>query len=351
MRQKLKKDPAPEAVLLAHPSAMLRMKVLQKLLGRKDSDKEVKELRILASGDPLVQDLISLQGQDGSWSMLHSAQIPSASRMIMTSLALARLGYLGLSRKDRVVRQGSRFLFSRQKKDGSWPLIKSAEAEVLKERYEWMPLQTALVLRGLLACGCARDPRCTRALQWLMDKRLDDGTWPTGWASGNYGYVAGYRKMPHSRWGCRSNTTGVLVCLGLHPGLRWQKEGQRALDLLLGRETRDVQNVGFDIARLLGYEEVRGFITFYGKYDPLLTLRLCAQMGVDKQDERVKELIAFLQDQRTSSGLLRYHRAEATKWVSYELSCLLRSIPDHGDWHPTEPRTPFQAYPKKQKRF
>ncbi len=348
----LKSPTVTETLLLAHVSPILRLKVLRNLLGKKDSDREVQELQLLTSRDPLVRELVSFQEKDGSWSTLSRSSRPAAPRSILTSVALARLGFLGFSRKDRIVQKASRFLFSRQKKDGSWPLYQTAEMEVSKDRYEWMPLQTALVLRGLLACGYDRDPRCTRALEWLMDKKLDDGAWPTGWASGNYGYVAGYRRMPHSRWGCRSNTTGVLICLGLHAGRRWHGEAQRGLDLLLGRESRDVQNIGYDRARVLGYEEVHGFITFYGKYDPLLTLRLCAQIGADRQDSRVRGLIEFMQDRCSSSGLLSYNRHhEASKWISYEFISLLRTIAGHGDWHPIEPRTPFQTYPKRHRRF
>ena len=37
----------------------------------------------------------------------------------------------------------------------------------------------------------------------LLERRLDDGAWPTGLASGVFGRVAGYRRIAHSRWGCR----------------------------------------------------------------------------------------------------------------------------------------------------
>ena len=341
-----------ETLLLAHPSPILRAKVLCTFFGKDDTDPEVQELRSLSLNDPLVKELFSLQKSDGSWIMLHPTAIASSCPIIITAMALARLAYLGFTQKDKVVQQGAEFLFSKQKKDGSWPLTSIDYNEVNKEKYTWIPLQTALPLRGLVTCGYAQDARCEKAFQWLLDKRLADGTWPTGWASGNYGYVAGYRKMPHSRWGCRSNTTAVLICLTLHPKMRNSSEAKRSLDLLLGRETKDTQNIGFDLARLLGYETVRGFITFFGKYDPLLTLWLCSKIGADREDKRVDSLIHFIEDQCTASGLWHYlHRSEASKWVSFEIIRCLRNIPLKGDWHPMEPRTPFQAYPKPQNRF
>jgi hypothetical protein len=341
----------PEVFLLAHPSPILRYKVLRNLFNKEETDKEIKELRLLVKDDPLVKELVSLQNNDGSWTELHHTDIPSSSSVIITSVALARLGYLGYTRKDKIVQKAALYLFSKQKKDGSWPLHIFEDYETRKESYSWIPLQTALPLRGLIACGFAQDQRCEKAVQWLMNRRLDDGTWPTGWASNNYGGVAGYRKMPHSRWGCRSNTTAVLICLSLHQKMRKSDEAKKALDLLLGRETKDVQNIGFDLARMLGYEPIRGFLTYYGKYDPMLTLWLCAQVGADQEDDRVRELINFLETQRTASGLWRYHQPEASKWISFEIIHCLEKIPVKGDWQPQEPRTPFQAYPKKYKRY
>jgi hypothetical protein len=43
-----------------------------------------------------------------------------------------------------------------------------------------MPLQTALPLRELAACGYAADPRSELAYDWLLAQRLEDGAWPTG---------------------------------------------------------------------------------------------------------------------------------------------------------------------------
>jgi hypothetical protein len=71
------------------------------------------------------------------------------------------------------------------------------------EGYSMIPLQTALPLRALAFCGYAEDPQAERAYEWLLAQRLEDGAWPTGIASGNYGGVrCRIRRMPHSRWGC-----------------------------------------------------------------------------------------------------------------------------------------------------
>ena len=103
--------------------------------------------------------------------------------------------------------------FPLQRDDGSWDVSDQADGEAVDRA----PLQVALPLRGLAACGYAQDPRAERSFAWIDSERLEDGAWPTGYARGNLRKVAGYRKMAHSEGGCRSNTTGVLQCLTLHP--------------------------------------------------------------------------------------------------------------------------------------
>ena len=158
-------------------------------------------------------------------------------------LALMRLGFLGFDPSHRSIQQGVAYLFSLQQEDGSWHLPRDNEETDTRESYTMVPLQTALPLRALAMCGYAEDPRAERAYEWLLDKRLPDGAWPTGIAGGGtYGYVAGYRKMPHSRWGCRSNTTGVLQCLAYHPkGVIVRRRGGRWIcfwDVRRGRRIR-----------------------------------------------------------------------------------------------------------------
>ena len=215
-----------------------------------------------------------------------------------------------------------------------------------------MPLQTAFPLRGLAACGYATDPRAEKAYDWLLAQRLMDGAWPTGIASGVYGYVAGYRRMAHSRWGCRSNTTGALICLALHPQRRHSAEARRALDLLLGRETQEESTLGYEVARLVGAERVHGFITFFARFDLALMLSLCSQVGVSMEDERLKSLVGFIRSQQGEYGLWDYaNRPQIRRWLTFDILRSLSGLDVTGDWLSHEPRTPFQAYPRRRKRF
>jgi hypothetical protein len=345
------------ALLLASPSPCLRTLVLRELLGRPDDDDEVRELSSLREQDKLITDLLTLQQPDGSWSRVDTQSQIGPLRA--TALALSRLGYLGLTPSHPAVQRGAEFLLSHQQPDGSWPLAETQTGTIDEhlieegdEGYSMIPLQTALPLQGLAACGYATDPRAERAYEWLLAQRLEDGAWPTGIASGNYGRVGGYRRLSHSRWGCRSNTTGALICLAHHPERRNSDEARRALDLLLGRETRERQHLGFEVARLLGAERARGFLTYYARFDLALVLDLCSRVSIGKDDARVTDLIEFVQEQQGPYSLWEYiPRPQISRWVTFDLLRSISRLDTSGAWVGLEPRTPFQAYAKKTRRF
>ena len=337
------------ALILSDPSPCLRYLVLTELLEIDENDDEVVELKRLRSEDPIITEAFALQQDDGSW------------RGPDTAAMLLRLGFLGFGPECEAVAKGAEYLFSKQRKDGSWA-IPSATVYDGKERagYDLIPLQTALPLYGLCACGFASDSRIEKSFSWLLDARLPDGVWPTGKSEGVYGYVAGYRRMPHSRWGCRSNTTGSLLALSMHPELSTSSDSQRALDMLLARETREHATLGFQTARTLGYEPTRGFFTRFALFDPGLILELSARIGATTDDERIADLIESISTSRGRFGLWEYEsRPQASRWITYALLNALAAIDRNiggdgggdGDWLGLEPRTPFQAYLRPRKRW
>ncbi len=337
-------------LLLADPSPCLRLLVLRELLGHPQDDAEVRELLGLRETDPLVADLFRLQAEDGSWRSVDLGKTARTGHVVATAQALMRLGYLNFGPEHPAVQRGAKYLFSQQREDGSWPLPTLREGEA--EGYQMIPLQTAIPLRGLAACGYATDPRSERAYAWVLAQRLEDGAWPTGLASGNYGGVAGYRRLPHSRWGCRSNTTGSLVCLALHPQRRTGPEARRALDLLLARETRERHALGFEVARLIGAEPARGVFTYFARFDLALVLDLCWRVGAGREDERIAELVEFVRQQQGPYGLWEYTpRPQASRWVTFDLLRSLSRLDEATGWLSLEPRTPFKAYPKTVRRY
>jgi len=332
-------------------------------------------LTTLRERDSLVRDLFERQASDGSWEA--DGRLWQGGRQRATYLALMRLGYAGfgathqnaphlnvphlnalhLNALHPAVQRGAEYLFSLQQEDGSWSFTSDGAEGGEREGYVMVPLQTALPLHALAMCGYGSDPRAERAYTWLLAKRLDDGAWPTGIAGGTerdgvYGYVAGYRRLAHSRWGCRSNTTGSLLSLAHHPERSSSPEARRALDLLLGRETREAQHVGLEVARLVGAEPTRGFFTFFARFDLALLLDLCWRVGATTDDARVADLAEFVTGLRGEYGLWTYPaQPQVSRWITFDLLRSLSRLQAEGDWAGTEPRTPFQPYPARRKRF
>jgi hypothetical protein len=340
------------ALLLADPSPCLRALTLSELLERPADDPELGQLSDLRQDDPLVTALLALQNPDGSWSEGDHPASNFDSPIMATAQALARMGYLGFDRRHPAVARSADYLFSHQRRDGSWPLVSYRAERDEGEGYTMIPLQTALPLRALALCGYAEDPLTEQAYEWLLAQRLEDGVWPTGVAAGTFGRVAGYRRLAHSRWGCRSNTTGALSCLALHPGRRKSTDAQRALDMLLGRETREQGTLGFEVARLVGAEPARGMFTYFARFDLAQMLDLCWRCGAALDDPRLAEMVAFVSDAQGPYGLWEYSpRPQASRWVTFDLLRTLSRIDQEGDWVSLEPRTPFQPYPKIDKRY
>ncbi len=340
-------------LLLADRSPILRRLILKDLLERPDTDREILELEKLIENDPLIVSLLGKQIKDGSWRGLEAEGTMSKNRVRATSFALQRLSYLGLPKDHSAILRGVDFIFSKQRNDGSWPIPQDYDAESMDSGvYTMMPLQTSIPLLGIAAAGHAQDERAEVAYEWLLNQRLEDGSWPTGKIGNVYGYRAGYRRMPHSEWGCRTNSTLALQCLAMHPKRRKGEAARRALELLLARETRDERNLGFNVARTVGFEPQRGNLTYHAKFDPGLLLSLCSKIGANWHDKRVDDLVRWLKEAQGPFGLWEYRpRPEASRWVTFDLLRSLSDLDESSDWLSLEPRTKFVAYPKRMRRF
>ncbi len=339
-------------LLLTDPSPCLRYLVLTELLHLSEDEEEVQELSEMRESDPLVKNLFNLQKPNGAWDSFGISQITSSENLQITSMALQRLGYFGFDSTHPVVQRAAEFLFSKQQNDGSWPM--PGKKQLIDEEigYQMIPVQTAIPLLGLVMSGYFTDKRTENAFEWLMEQRLEDGAWPVGLSAGNYGGIAGYRRLAHSRWGCRSNTTAVLSCLAYDPKRSKSDEAKRALDLVLGTDSKLRNNLGFMIARLIGLEKSFGRITFMAKFDIAHILNLCWRVSANQDDERISDLIEFIKSEQGDFGLWDYiAHPKATRWVTFDLLRSLSYINENVEWISEEPRTPFQAYPKKMKRF
>jgi len=340
-------------LLLADRSPSLRHLVLTELLERPNNDTEVRELQVLRDEDPLITTLLSLQKEKGNWKDLDQAGYTIGGSIRATTAALMRLGYLGLDKSHPAVQRGATYLFSKQRKDGSWPLPERvSDYEYTRGPYTMTPVQTSVPLLGLVMCGYEEDPRIERAFDWLIERRNEDGTWPAGKVDDVYVRIAGYRKLSHSEWGCRTNTTQALLCFSYHSKHRKSSEAQHALDHLLGRETRDRNNLGFNTARFIGVEPHRGALTYHAKFDPSLILDICSRVGANRSDNRVDDMISWIMDQQGEYGLWEYiPHPEVSRWISFDILRSLKNIDDSIEWISTKKRKHFTPYPIKKKRF
>lgn len=305
-----------EALLLADRSAALRWRVLVELLGASENDAEVSELD-------------ELRNDEAAW-------VPMAGDTTRElGFALSRFSHMGLRKGHPLVDRVARRLLKLQRDDGAWPLPRDKRGHLGDEGYSMSPLQTALPLRGLAEAGYATHKGAERAFGWLLDKRLEDGSWPTGTASGARAFVAGYRRLPRSP-GCRSNTTGALACLAHHPKLRSSDEARRAADILLRRETREESTFGSEVSRLAGVEEPSGFVTFYGRFDIAFLLDLCSRVGVSREDRRLSELADDIEALRNGEGLFEHPSyPHLSRWLTLDVELALRRL-DDASWSSTD---------------
>jgi len=343
-------------LLLADPSPSLRLLVLRDLLGRPEDDPEIQELRQLQEIDPFITRFLDLQNGDGSFRGGEGGG-SGLGVIRLTAQALMGLGYLGLGSDHPAIQLGVDYLFAQQQVDGSFPLISQGavlDGGMLDEdvKYHMIPIQTALPLLGLAWAGYATDPRAERAYEWLLKQELPQGGWPSGRHEDQYIYSAGYRRLAHSEFGCRTNTTAAVSAFALHPARRIDPSARRGLDLLLAHEHRQAHTLGFEVARLIGVEPPRGAFTYFKRYDVAQIMDLSWRIGASLEDPRVAENVEFAQELQGDYGIWEYKQhPEVSRWVSFDILRSLSRLDQETDWISMTPRTPFHAYPKQPKRF
>ena len=131
-------------------------------------------------------------------------------------------------------------------------------------------------------------------------------------------------------------------------------EARRGLDLLLGRETREAAVLGYEVARIIGAELAHGFMTTFARFDLAQLLDLCWRIGATTDDPRVAEMVAFVNELQGPFGLWEYTaQPQVSRWVTFDLlrSLLRLKGGEPEEWISLEPRTPFQAYPRRTERY
>lgn len=338
------------ALLLTDPSPHLRLRVLTELFKKPWDDDEVREVQLLCETDDMSRNILTSQLEDGSWKPDSIQGTGEVNNIITTSRVIKRLAFLGFPPDHPAILKGIASLFAGQNKSGSWSPGKKGGSN--DNSAEAAPLYSALILQAIALAGHGETREAQKAYKWLCGFRLPEGTWPAGIVKGNYRGIAGYRRLSHSKFGCRSTTTAMAAVLAYHPVLRKSEMARQALDMILGTELKESGSIGVETARTLGFEQSRGLLTYYVLYDSSFILDLCARTGIGKADERVAEIISFLLTHQGPYGLWEYEpNPRAARWITFEILRTLAAIDNETSWVSMTPRSGFQKYPQKQKRF
>lgn len=330
---------------MTNPSHCLRWQVVRDLGLETEELVELEEMR---RQDAILQTLLKFQNSDGSF---RPDKLTATSSVIQaTAIALTKLEFFGFDNSMPEVERAASYLFSIQHKDGSWPCQNVDVAD--GEAYDMVPLQTAYPLWGLASVGYAKHPQAEKGYDWLLSKQLDDGAWPVGTASGNYGYIAGYRKLPNSRQGCRVNTICALLAFSYHEVRKKDTKIRRGLDVLLGRQTYDRYCMGYNAARCIGVEPSSGFFSYFAYHDIVIIAELVVRFGGGLQDNRIEKLVIFVNECQNPMGLWEYEKSPAvTHWLTYRLGKAIEKIEYNDSWININPSVSLNAYKKGKIRF
>ncbi|SDF09457.1 squalene--hopene cyclase [Pseudonocardia oroxyli] len=120
-----------------------------------------------------VRWLLAHQEPDGSWFGRWGTNHVYGTGGVVPALVAA-----GVSRHDPAIRRAVRWLARMQNPDGGWGEdIRSYEDPAWRGRGESTASQTAWGLLALVAAGEADSPQARRAVRFLMDTQLPDGSW------------------------------------------------------------------------------------------------------------------------------------------------------------------------------
>jgi hypothetical protein len=322
-------------LLLGDPNPSLRWRAAVELDGAREDDDEVKMWRADVDRSDDIQTLLARLRAVG-----HN---PQAAGYLLCQLA--HLGYRGPALAEAV-----EHIFAHQQADGSWPVWRDVDQRPPKgrrgqpppalppaESYRVITMLTVVPLRGIAAAGFATDWRAERAYDWLVDQRLNDGSWTgshkadLGLDGRSSGEDPSYRRLSPGE-GCRSATTGAVACLALHPERNRSEAARRGVGHLLAQNSRHASSLGWEISRLVGLERASGRFTFYVTIDPAFLLDLASRCGVSPDHRRVRGLVGDLEGARGEYGLWQHPaHPQLSRWLTFDIECSLRRLAD-GDW-------------------
>jgi hypothetical protein len=296
----LASDPIPRLLREGSPSVLARI--------RRDliDDSEAPGLAEIW-GYPEVKAIVKKMDKTGSYApkapdkALGGPRFAAALSTLRTVDRLADLGVraeLDGGRADKTadtapvkppaeLKKSVDFLLSSQEADGG--IADLALAETPKGRAKMVALHfQGWAMSALCRLGFETDPRVEKGLQFLLERRQDDGGW--AWR--------GVRTDSAARPSSHLVTGMVLRAFASAVGRRGSREARRAAELLA---TRFLQPDRYPDRKAPGYWEVLTEPRFYT--DVLDALDTVTAIGLGKENSGVRTAEAYLRSRQSPDGL------------------------------------------------
>lgn len=272
---------------------------------------------------PIPQKILRKQQSDGSWKY--------PSRRAWNGIdydqleTYRQLGFLvemfGLTKEHKSIQKAAEYIFSKQVADGD---IRGIYAN------QYTPNYTAALVELLVKAGYGNDKRITKAYEWLLHYRVDDGGWALALRTQGRNLDAIYdqdqseldRTKPYSHF-----VTGVVLrAFAAHETYRHSPEAKQAARLLAERFfAKDVytdKNHTYDWTR---------FSFPFWQTDILSSLNSISLIDPRLNNAKIEQAKQWLIEHQEPSGLFtghllkdRYHDLQL--WHSLAVCRVLRQL-------------------------
>lgn len=296
--------------LLDESEPAARYRTLTWLLGRKETDKEIKKARERVKEDPSVQRIFAMQDEDGGFYGKGSLD------------PMVPLSDFGLPESDPGIQGAIELIYSRQTEDGGF-----------KHYYgKKLPCTSAYSTGLLLALGEGKTERTQTAVRHLLSIQRKDGGWLHGLNTLPGGTKENLASCPHA-------TLHALWAMSMDDELRGSRAANRALEFVLHHwETKlpipDQPGMGFGIGSrfanlkypLLGYH-ILAYASILAHYH-----RAC-------KDKRLKDVSRTILAKRGNDGLFKAEsfikafsdfefgrKNQPSKWITLHALTVIKNV-------------------------
>jgi hypothetical protein len=258
---------------------------------------------------PEAQRLLRKQQADGYWPRPGEAKHPAINYPLIETWRNFRflVEQYGFTREHPQAQKAAEFLFSCQTPDGD---IRGMLANQYATYY------TGAILALLVQAGYADDPRTHRCFQWLLDMRQDDGGWSVPLITYKFDRQTQYRltsefappvEPDRSRLFSHNATGMVLRAFAVHPGYRRSEAAMSAAHLLASRFFQPDVYTSYQAASYW----VRFEYPFWWN-SLVAALDSISLISISKDDEHVRQALAWLIDHQEGNGLWKTSYAAQT---------------------------------------